>query len=81
MDSQLRLAKSWAIVATHSVGPSASSWWMALKRGLIVSIIAAAASAASTRGPARKVPGVGGGTGSPGSHRSSARLPGSLSSR
>ncbi len=75
--SHERLLKSWLMTEMHSVGPSASSWWIPRIAGLSWSSMSTATCAASTRGPVRWVAGVGGGTGSALSHRRRDRLPGS----
>ena len=75
--SQVKLLKSWLITAMHSVGPSASSWWIARIAGFNCSSMSPATCDASTRGPVRCSPGGTGGTGSPDSQRNSARLRGS----
>ena len=65
----------------HSVASSACSWCTTSIIGLIPANIALPAWTASTRGPARCVAGVGGGTLSPASHISNPRLRGSWSKR
>ena len=79
--SQEMLWNAWPSTAMHSVGESASSWWIALMPGLIAASMSTPTWPASTRGPALSSAGVGGGTESPDSQRSSARLAGSRSRR